>query len=183
MYRLFVAIDLPDDVKNRIADIGRDLPGARPVPREQLHLTIRFIGDADEKTFASARKMLAGIRGVSFPLTIRGLGHFPPGNYPRVLWAGLMDSPPLMELQQQVELALVEAGIPIPPDARRFSPHLTLARLKDTPPAKTSHLEEQQRGLVAGPFPVEEFHLYSSTLNRAGAIHVKMQTYPLEGTR
>ena len=181
MYRLFVAIDLPDDVKKRIADICRDLPGARPVSREQLHLTIRFIGDVDEDTFASAREALAGITGASFPLTIRGIGHFPPGKLPRVLWAGLEDSPPLMELQQQVELALVEAGIM--PDARRFSPHLTLARLKETPPAKAALLEEQQRDLVAGPFTIEEFHLYSSTLNRAGAIHVKMQTYPLSRSR
>jgi 2'-5' RNA ligase len=181
MYRLFVAIDLPDDVKNRIADICRDLPGARPVSREQLHLTLRFIGDVDEDTFASARETLAGLTGGSFHLTIRGIGHFPPGKLPRVLWAGLEDSSPLMELQQQVEQSLVEAGIA--PDGRRFSPHLTLARLKETPFATVAHLEEQQRELVAGPFPVEEFHLYSSTLNRAGAIHVKMQTYPLSRPR
>jgi 2'-5' RNA ligase len=181
MYRLFVAIDLPDDVKNRIADIGRDLPGARPVPREQLHLTIRFIGDVDEETFASAREALAGITGTSFPLTIKGIGHFPPGKFPRVLWAGLEESPPLLKLQQQVELALVEAGIA--PDGRRFSPHLTLARLKETPYATVAHLEEQQRDLVAGPFRVEEFHLYSSTLTRTGAIHAKMQTYSLSTPR
>ena len=177
MYRLFVAIDLPDDVKNRIADIGRDLPGARPVPREQLHLTIRFIGDADEETFASARKTLAGIMGVSFPLTIRGIGHFPPGKHPRVLWAGLEDSPPLMELQRQVELALVEAGIP--PDARRFFPHLTLARLKDTPPARIAALEERFKDFGAAPFAITEFYLYSSVLTRNGAIHTREGTYRL----
>jgi RNA 2',3'-cyclic 3'-phosphodiesterase len=96
-----------------------------------------------------------------------------------VLWVGLAESALLLELQQGVEQALIKAGIP--PDERNFSPHLTLARLKETPPDKVARLEERCRDFGAGTFPVEEFHLYSSTLTRAGAIHIQEATYPLSG--
>jgi 2'-5' RNA ligase len=177
MYRLFVAIDLPEEVKNGIADIGKDLPGARRVPTEQLHLTLRFIGDVDDETCTAVRKALAGVKGESFPLTLRGVGHFPPGKHPRVLWVGLTESAPLLELQQGVEQALVGAGIP--PDERKFSPHLTLARLKETPPAKVAVLEERFKDFGAPPFVVTEFYLYSSVLTRSGAIHTREVTYCL----
>ena len=177
MYRLFVAIDLPEDVKNAVADIGRELPGARRVPREQLHLTLRFIGEVDEETYQAVRKALTEATDAPFPLALKGIGHFPPGKNPRVLWVGLAGSAPLLELQQRVELALVGAGIP--PDERKFSPHLTLARLKETPPDKVAVLEERYREFGAGPFPVTEFHLYASTLNRAGAVHTRVATYRL----
>jgi len=177
VYRLFVAIDLPEDVKNMVADIGRELPGARRVPREQLHLTLRFIGEVDEETFKAVRSALSEIKDVSFSLKLRGVGHFPPGRHPRVLWVGLEGSAPLLELQKGVELALGRAYIP--PEERKFSPHLTLARLKETPLDKVAVLEECYRDFGAGPFPVEEFHLYSSALTRAGAIHKREATYRL----
>ena len=177
MARLFVAIDLPEDIKEAVADIGRDLPGAHRVPREQLHLTLRFIGEVDGGTLKAVREALMGVKGIPFTLMLTGVGHFPPGRHPRVLWVGLDGSAPLLALQHEVERALIGAGIP--PEERKFSPHLTLARLKETPPAKVAGLEERYRDFGAGPFPVEEFHLYASTLNRTGAVHVKVQTYPL----
>ena len=183
MYRLFVAIDLPEEIRKSVADIGRGLPGGRRVPLEQLHLTLRFIGEADNETFAAVRSALAGIMGSAFPMALRGVGHFPTGRHPRVLWVGLAESAPLMALRQEVELALIGAGIP--PEERRFSPHLTLARLKETPPGQVIALEERYRDFDAGPFPVTEFHLYSSALTRNGAIHTREATYPLTpaGTR
>jgi RNA 2',3'-cyclic 3'-phosphodiesterase len=177
MPRLFVAIDLPEEVRNTIADIGRELPGARRVPREQLHLTLRFIGEVDDGTFKAVRTALAEVKGTSFPLALGGVGHFPPGRHPRVLWVGVAESSTLLELQRGVELALT--GVGIPPEERRFSPHLTLARLKDTPPGPVAALEERFRDFGAGPFTVTEFHLYSSALTRAGAIHTREGTYPL----
>lgn len=179
MPRLFVAIDLPDDYRNTVADIGRDLPGARRVPREQLHLTLRFIGEVSDETFAAVRSTLAGVKGAAFPLALRGIGHFPPGRHPRVLWVGVDGGVQLLELQQEVELALI--GASIPPEERKFSPHLTLARLKDTPPGPVLALEERFREFGAGPFPVGEFHLYSSTLTRNGAIHTREATFSLQG--
>jgi 2'-5' RNA ligase len=181
MYRLFVAIDLPEPVKEAVAGIaGRDLAGARRVPREQLHLTLRFIGEADDAMFQTIKRALSGVSGVSFPLILKEVGHFPPGRHPRVLWVGMEESGPLRELQQEIERALIGAGIP--PEERKFSPHITLARLRETPPAKVAALEEKQHFFIAGPFPVEEFYLYSSNLTHDGAIHKREATYRLSTT-
>jgi RNA 2',3'-cyclic 3'-phosphodiesterase len=177
MPRLFTAIDLPEEVRDAIADIGRDLPGARLVPKEQLHLTLRFIGDTDEAAYTAVRSALKNVHGAPFALALGGVGHFPPGRHPRVLWVGINGCAPLLTLQREVELALVRAGIPA--DERPFSPHLTLARLKETPPGLVAQLEESHRDFAAEPFPVTEFHLYSSTLVRSGAIHRREATYPL----
>ncbi|HEY6872300.1 MAG TPA: RNA 2',3'-cyclic phosphodiesterase [Geobacteraceae bacterium] len=179
MYRLFVAIDLPEEVKERVAGLDDSLPGGRRVPREQLHLTLRFIGEVDEETFAGIRGALAGVRGAPFSMTLAGVGHFPPGRHPRVLWVGLEGFEPLLDLQQQVESALETSGIA--PEERRFSPHITIARLKETPAAAVAAFEERHAAFRAGPFPVAEFHLYSSSLTRAGAIHTREASYPLAG--
>lgn len=177
MCRLFVAIDLPEDLKKMVSGIGRDLPGARRVPGEQLHLTLRFIGEVDDTMFKAVRTALTEIHGPPFQLALRGVGHFPPGRNPRVLWAGLDVSAPLLELQQKVELMLIKTGIL--PEQKKFAPHLSIARLKETPPENVALLEKQQTGFTAGPFPVTDFHLYASTLTSAGANHEKMATYPL----
>lgn len=178
MYRLFIAIDLPEPVKEAVDGIvGRDLAGARRVPREQLHLTLRFIGEADEKMLQAIKRALSGVNGVSFSLALKEVGHFPPGRHPRVLWVGMEESVPLRGLHHEIELALTVAGIPT--EERRFSPHITIARLKETPPAKVTALEERQHLFSAGPFPVEEFYLYSSILTHDGAIHKREATYLL----
>jgi 2'-5' RNA ligase len=178
MYRLFVAIDLPEQVKEAVFCIaGRELAGARRVPREQLHLTLRFIGDADEAMFQAIKRGLSGIRRAPFPLILKEVGHFPPGRHPRVLWVGMEESASLHGLQQEVEHALKGAGIP--PEARGFSPHITIARLRETPPAEVAALEERERRFCVGPFPVEEFYLYSSILTRDGAVHKREAAYAL----
>ncbi|HEX2769799.1 MAG TPA: RNA 2',3'-cyclic phosphodiesterase [Geobacteraceae bacterium] len=174
MYRLFIAIDLPEQVKEAVAGIAGELPGARPVPREQIHLTLRFIGEVDEEMFLAIKRVLSTVSGAPFPLTLKGVGHFPPGRYPRVLWVGMEESGPLRELQKKVELALIGAGVAA--EERGFSPHITIARLKETPPAKVAVLEEKHNLFVAEPFPVGEFYLYSSTLAREGAIHKREAT-------
>jgi 2'-5' RNA ligase len=174
MYRLFIAIDLPEQVREAVAGIARDLPGARRVPREQIHLTLRFIGEVDEGMFLAIKSVLGTVRGSPFSLTLKGVGHFPKGKYPRVLWVGMEESVLLRELQKKVELALIDAGVAA--DERGFSPHITIARLKETPPARVALLEEKHQPFVAGPFQVGEFYLYSSTLTREGAIHKREAT-------
>jgi 2'-5' RNA ligase len=177
MPRLFVAIDLPDMVKKEIADINGNLPGARWVPGAQIHLTLRFIGDVDAATFQAVKTALALVSCLSFSLRLRGIGHFPPKKQARVLWVGIEESRPLLELQERVEAALIATGIA--PDERRFSPHITIARLRETPVPLVAAFEERQRGFLTGPFPGGQFHLYSSTLTREGAIHTREATYPV----
>jgi len=169
MPRLFVAIDLPEQVRDTLAGFARELPGARWVPAEQLHLTLRFIGEVDPPAFAAIKAALSGLRFPEFPLALRGVGHFPPGKRPRVLWVGVDPSDPPMRLQRELELALVGTGLP--PDLRRFAPHITVARLKETPLAPFDAFEIRHRDLILPPFRVREMILYSSILTDQGAIH------------
>ena len=179
MYRLFAAIDLPKETEDELAAFDRTLKEARWVPPDQLHLTLRFMGDADDTMFQSVRQTLGEVRCAPFGLALRGTGHFPPGREPRVLWVGMEKNRALEELQQQVERAVVAAGFPAEP--RRFSPHITLARLKHSTPAEVSEWEQRHTAVRNPEVPVDEFHLYSSILTRDGAIHRREATYPLAG--
>jgi len=171
MPRLFIAVDLPVPVKKILSEIKQEFTGARWVGSNELHLTLRFLGDADDNQFAALKAALAPIRFAPFPLTLCGLGRFPPGRHPHVLWVGMESSLPLAHLQQQVERAAIEAGFP--PEERPFSPHITLARLKEPPSGAVERFVARHGGLTFPGFPVEEFVLYSSVLTRQGAIHTK----------
>lgn len=177
MHRLFVAIDLPTEVRDQVSGVCRDLPGARWVPADQLHLTLRFIGEVDDAGFRGIREALAAVKGERFATAVRGIGHFPPGRHPRVLWVGLSGSDALFSLQERIERAVVAAGIPA--EGRRFPPHITLARLKDPLVERVEAFEAQFRDIASKPFPVSEFHLYSSMLSNKGAVHRREVSYPL----
>jgi RNA 2',3'-cyclic 3'-phosphodiesterase len=177
MYRLFAAIDLPEETADELAAFDRNLKGARWVPPDQHHLTLRFLGDADDTQFQSIRQALGAVRGAPFTLTLRGIGHFPPGKEPRVLLVGMEKNPALAALQEQVERAAIAAGFPA--DPRRFSPHITLARLRNSSPSEVREWEQRQAAYRDTVVPVDEFHLYSSILTRDGAVHRREVTYPL----
>lgn len=178
MHRLFVAIDLPEQAKNALSQIRSDLPGARWVPVEQLHLTLRFIGDADDLTLQAIKAALQKVTTTTFDLRLSGIGHFPPGKHPHVLWTGMTVSQTLLSLQQQVEQAVTAAAMP--PEERRFSPHITIARLKDAPARLVLDLEKKEGAFASPPFTVTDFHLYASKLTGSGAIHTKVATYRLQ---
>jgi len=174
MPRLFVAIDIPEEIKQDLARLTGELPGAAWVPAGQIHLTLRFIGEVGPQPFAAVKAALSGLRFTGFPLAIRGTGHFPPGRHPRVLWAGVEPSDGLDRLYGELGLSLLAAGIP--PEERPFSPHITLARLKESAPARVSSFEGRHGGLAYPPLPVREVVLYSSTLKSEGAVHSKELT-------
>ncbi|HJV36809.1 RNA 2',3'-cyclic phosphodiesterase [Geomonas sp.] len=179
LIRLFVAIDLPDPVKAPLHGLSRELPHASWVKLEQLHLTLRFIGEVSKQTLSAIADALQRVRFARFPLTLCGVGHFPPRSHPRVLWVGMEGCGPLIALQQEVELALIDAGIP--PEERPFSPHITLARLKETAPSAVLQFEKSHAALSCPTFEVGEFILYSSVLTRQGAIHTREAVYPCTG--
>jgi len=179
MHRLFVAIDLPEEVKRAVTGARGELHGAKWVGQEQLHLTLRFIGDADDLLLKGITEGLAGIACNSFPLGLKGVGYFPPRGAPRVLWVGLEAGAPLLALQREVERACRAVGIL--PDERPFSPHITIARLKETTPAQVAAYTAHHGDFHSEPFRVSEFHLYESVLGREGAIHTRVRSYPLRG--
>lgn len=179
MLRLFVGIPMPEMVVERLSSLASGLPGARWVPPENYHLTLRFLGEIDEGTAHDVDEALDLVTGPAFPLTLSGLGSFGSGHKQHALWAGLADSDPLLHLQAKVESALVRSGQPA--EQRKYSPHVTLAYLTDTPPAKLANYMGANGLFQAGPFNVDRFCLYESVLGRSGATYHILQDYPLGG--
>ncbi len=178
MPRLFVAIDLPAPVRERLAGLCCGLPGARWVEPEQLHLTLRFIGEVDGALFRDIRADLAEAAIPPFAMGLKGLGCFPPRKAPRVLWVGVEPAQgELVRLRNRVENCLTRLGIE--PEHRKFAPHITLARLRETPMGRLTNFLSGNGLFAVDPFPVTEFHLYSSVLNGHGAVHTVEASYPL----
>jgi 2'-5' RNA ligase len=176
--RLFIAIDLPESVKEQLSRLCCGLPGARWVIPEQLHLTLRFIGEVDGGLFLDICEELATVQAKSFTLQLDGLGCFPPRGKPRVVWVGVQPSEQLLVLRNRLESCLVTLGLES--EGRKFAPHITLARLKNTPPVKVGRFLENHGLFLSSPFPVEEFSLYSSVLGRKGATHRLEACYLLD---
>jgi len=178
MPRLFVAVDIPDSLCTLLHAMGRGIPGARPVGAEQIHLTMRFIGEVDGGMARDIKDALSEIQTPPFSLAIRGVGHFPPRRAPRVLWAGLVPSEELLLLRNRIERRLVACGLE--PEQRKFSPHITIARLKDSPLKRVGEFLAGNALFSSEAFPVDEFILYSSKLLKSGAAHTVESRYALQ---
>jgi len=178
MYRLFVAIDMPAAIRARLAGLAYGLPGARWVPEEQYHLTLRFIGEVDGALFRDIAATLETVTAPPCTLTIKGVGCFGARKGPRVLWAGVEADDTLFLLQRRIEGALVQVGVA--PERRRFSPHVTLARFRTPPPReRLGRFLAGNNLFSAGPMTVDTFRLYSSHLSSKGAIHQVEAEYGL----
>ena len=176
--RLFVAISLPESVKQRLDGIIKPIRGVRWQDTSQMHLTLRFIGDVEDEAVNRLRELLGNISRPSFNMTIHGLGSFPGKGYPRVIWAGVEQIQALMDLQNDVEQACRETGLE--PEQRSFIPHITLGRVNS---ASRDEVHTYIKSLVdfeVNNIPVDTFTLYSSELRIDGAVHMPVKTYPLE---
>ncbi|MCB9895679.1 MAG: RNA 2',3'-cyclic phosphodiesterase [Planctomycetes bacterium] len=170
MPRLFIAIDLPPDVKEWIGALCHGISGARWVKPDQLHLTLRFIGDAEADQTADLKAALDKVNGHAFRMQIEGVGTFPsPGKRraARVLWLGVRPGAELTTLQAQIEESVQSAGFP--PETRPYHPHITLARFTKAPGNDLTRWLEKNRMAVVDPFPVSDFRLYESILGAAEA--------------
>jgi len=177
MPRLFVAIDLPDDIKQTLAALGHGLPGVRWLKPEHLHLTLRFIGEADAELFTAIREGLTGQDFAHFSCRLQGVGSFPPRGKPKVIWTGVDAEAALSRLQHEIEAGLRRLGVT--PEERKFVPHITLARPKDTTHHALGQYLSAHHAFQTNPFTVQAFHLYSSLLTPQGAIHTRERSYPL----
>lgn len=175
MLRLFVGIALPPEQKLALSLLANGLPGARWVDAGNYHLTLRFIGEVDEGTAADIDAGLAPIESPSFDLSLVGVGHFGA----RMLWAGVERSPPLVHLQGKVEAALIRLGLE--PKSRRYTPHVSLARLRDPPVARLQEYLAAHALFRAAPFKVGKFSLVASYLSKSGAIYEDQADYVLRG--
>lgn len=177
MIRLFVAVDLPENTKEELGRICFGLPGAKWVPPDQLHLTLRFIGEVDGGLFREIREDLEHVEARGFPMRLQGLGYFPPRQEPRVLWVGMEKSELLLQLRKRVDRQLAQLGVP--PEKRNFSPHITIARLRETPLVRLTNFLSGNALFSLPEFQVDSFYLYSSILTPKGAIHQQEGAYSL----
>ena len=192
--RLFVALDIPQEVRDSLAALRARLEPlgrtARWVRIDGAHITLKFIGEVSDERADEIRATLAGIltstpRFAPFTtITLRfaGLGFFPNERRPRVLWAGIEAGPELAQLAGAVDGALVPLGVPT--EAREFRPHLTLARFES--PAGLEPLRAAAAELATAEFgraTIDAFHLYRSILNRSGAEYTRLATYPFSSER
>ncbi len=180
MNRLFIAISPPDDLRRDIAELARTVPGGRPVPMEQLHLTLKFLGDVEGGRQLDIEEALGLVSRPPFALSLCGVGVFPPRGMPRVVWAGIDPVEELTALRRNIEKVLMDVGIPR--EKQKFAPHLTLARLNAPSLGRLQSFLAGNSLLRSPSFAVDEFTLYASRLTPRGAIHSEVAVYPLAGT-
>lgn len=176
MYRLFVALRPPPAMREALLEARDDLPGARWQNDDQLHLTLRFIGEVDRHRAEDVAAVLGGVRHPAFDLKLDGIGSFDRRGRIDNIWAGVTPHPPVRSLHAAITSALGRVGIPA--EQRAFVPHITLARLTRGPASPAALPIDR-----IWPRPVEarfeHFILYESELGTSGASYSAIGRYPL----
>lgn len=182
--RLFVALEIPDGHRRALMALQRPLGGARWVVEENLHLTLRFIGEADNELAEDLDAGLADVVADGFALRIQGVGTFGSGRRVRALWAGVAPTPALQVLQDKVERTAQRAGCA--PEPRKFAPHVTLARSGRGRQGggfgpRLGGFLAAHAGLDLPPFEVSSLALFSSVLTREGPHYAVEARYGFAG--
>jgi RNA 2',3'-cyclic 3'-phosphodiesterase len=176
MPRLFTAIEIPTAVASAISMTRGGLPGARWIDPENYHLTLRFIGDVDASVAREVAFILGTVRRGGFSLRLNGLSSFG-GRKPRAIVALAEPTPALLELQSEQERLLQRLGLE--PEGRKYTPHVTVARLRDSSSRQVADYLSTRGHFRAPPFEVEHFVLYSSRDSVGGGPYVVEAEYPL----
>ena len=175
--RLFVALYLPWEVRRQLAQLVSALPGARWLPPDNYHITLRFMGEMPAHRAEELDLALAALRGKRFTLQLGGVGVFEKAGRPQTLFVAVERTPQLDHLQAKIETAVQRIGFE--PERRRFTPHVSLARLDAAPPGKLVEWLQRHNLLRAEPLAVEHFTLFSSQLGKDGAAYTAEVEYPL----
>jgi RNA 2',3'-cyclic 3'-phosphodiesterase len=176
MHRLFIAIRPPEEIRDLLIDAMDESPDFRWQHDEQLHLTLRFVGEVERPLANDLADALGRVRAAPFEARINGVGRFEQRNS-GALWAGVEPKPPLAALAAKVERVCLAAGLE--PERRAFFPHITLARWKGRRTREVQDFLERRRGLSSDRFPVDKFILFESRLSRHGAHYEEVASYPL----
>ena len=194
--RVFIGIDLDDEVRTKIARFLEGVRGFAPEARwvrpESLHMTLKFIGEQKPEQVEGISDRLRRVEGSAIDIRLGRHGFFPTAKSPRVFWIGIQAGPELAELAATIDAGVAELGIP--PEERPFSPHLTLARggggsgspkrrKSDRPNSTFAVLEKRLAAmgdLDFGTMTAREFILYQSQLSPKGSKYTKLQHFPLE---
>jgi 2'-5' RNA ligase len=177
MLRLFVGIALPPEQKLTLSTLCLGLHGVRWVDPGNFHVTLRFVGEVNEGVADDIDEALAEIRSPRFDLAVAGTGLFGPPEKPRLLYAGLDKEPQLVRLHERIEAALARIGLP--PEGRRYTPHVTLAQCQAAHPAEIQAYIARNNLLRLPTFTVDHFHLIRSYLTKAGSVYEDVAEYTL----
>ncbi len=181
--RAFLAIDVPDDAVQGIRRLQSQLPVGRAVPRDNLHLTLAFLGEQPEETLEALDADLQTLRAPAFDIRLSGLDVFG-GRAPKVLFVAADPVPELLDLQR--EIMAVARRVGIQPERTRYRPHVTIARfgrgLDRGGAARLGRFIEAHGTFSLAPFRVRSFSLFRSILRQEGAVHEELATYPLTGS-
>jgi 2'-5' RNA ligase len=178
MPRLFTALEIPRDAALSLSLLRGGLPGARWIDVENYHLTLRFIGDVEGHVADEVANALDKVRRPAFTLTLSGVGAFG-GKKPHSLWAGVSASPDMYALQAEIERICQRLGLPA--DPRKFTPHVTIARLRNTSPAEVAKYLSARGNFATMPFRVGRFVLMSSRDSIGGGPYIIEEAWPLQG--
>jgi 2'-5' RNA ligase len=176
MPRLFTALEIPRDAALSLSLLRGGLPGARWIDVENYHLTLRFIGDIEGHLADEIASALDRVRRPAFQLGLSGIGAFG-SKKPHAVWAGVEPSPDLNALQAEIERICQRLGVPA--DPRKFSPHVTLARLRNPNSLDVAKYLTAHGGFSAAPFKVGRFVLMSSRDSVGGGPYVVEEAWPL----
>jgi RNA 2',3'-cyclic 3'-phosphodiesterase len=176
MPRLFTALEIPNDVGQSLSMLRGGLPGARWIDPDNYHLTLRFIGDIDDALAREVADLLDGVRRSSFELRLDGLSSFG-GRKPRAVVAAAAPVQALFDLQSEQERLMQRVGLE--PDGRKFTPHVTLARLRDSSSRHVADFLSSRQPFRSSPFRISRFVLYSSRASVGGGPYVVEAAYPL----
>jgi 2'-5' RNA ligase len=176
MHRLFAAIRPPQHIRAQLLAVMGGVSGARWQSDDQLHLTLRFIGEVEGHVAEDIAAALASVHHPRFEIALSRIGSFKRRGQLEVLWAGVTSHDELKPLHKKVDQACQRAGLR--PEGRAYSPHITLARLKRGAGSISSFVETSC-GLESQPFAVDNFCLYESQLTPEGAVYTIVERYPL----
>jgi RNA 2',3'-cyclic 3'-phosphodiesterase len=176
MPRLFTALEIPIEVGQSLSMLRGGLPGARWIDPDNYHLTLRFIGDIDDALAREVADLLAGVRRASFELRLDGLSSFG-GRKPRAVVAAAAPVQALFDLQSEQERLMQRVGLD--PDGRKFTPHVTLARLRDSSSRQVADFLSSRLPFRSNTFRISRFVLYSSRASVGGGPYVVEAAYPL----
>ena len=176
MPRLFTGVEIPSEVGQALATLRGGLPGARWIDPENYHVTLRFIGDVDDDVAHEVASMLERVKRGAFELRLDGVTSFG-GKKPRAVVASVSPTPNLMEAQAEQERMMQRIGLE--PEVRKYTPHVTLARLRDSSSRDVADYLAARGLFRTSPFPVSRFVLFSSRPSTGGGPYVVEASYPL----
>jgi 2'-5' RNA ligase len=177
MPRIFTGVEIPAEVVQSLSLLRGGIPGARWIDPENYHLTLRFIGDVDHAVARDVMQVLGAVERRPFEIALNGLEHFG-GKKPRAVIATVAANGRLVELQAEHERILQRIGLP--PEQRKFTPHVTLARLRDSSSREVADYLAVRGAFKTPPFPVTRFVLFSSRDSTGGGPYVIEAAYPLQ---